>query len=127
MDVRFARTCYNARMRHIPTGSARSYFKVLLNSRSAQVAMMTLRPGQSSSESVENEHPKSEQWLFVIAGNGRAIVGRNRVIIKENSLLLIEKGEAHQVTNTGRKALVTLNFYCPPAYDDRGDVKPSAS
>ena len=113
-------------MRHLSTSAVRSYFKVLTSSRSAQVAMMTLRAGQSSSDSVENEHPKCEQWLFVIAGSGRAIVGKSRVQIKENSLLLIEKGEPHQVTNTGRKALVTLNFYCPPAYDDQGEVKPSA-
>jgi mannose-6-phosphate isomerase-like protein (cupin superfamily) len=114
-------------MRHIPTGAVRSYFKVLTSSRSAQVAMMTLRPGQSSSERVENEHPKAEQWLFVVRGSGRAIVGKNRVMLKANSLLLIEKGEPHQVTNTGRSAMVTLNFYCPPAYDDQGEVKDSVT
>jgi len=89
--------------------------------------MMTLRPGQSSSERFENEHPKAEQWLFVVRGAGRAIVGKNRVTLKANSLLLIEKGEPHQVTNTGRSAMVTLNFYCPPAYDDQGEVKDSVT
>jgi hypothetical protein len=38
----------------------------------AQAAMMTLRPGQSSSDEPVNEHPRCEQWLFVIAGAGRA-------------------------------------------------------
>jgi mannose-6-phosphate isomerase-like protein (cupin superfamily) len=101
-------------------------FDVLHATRAAQAAMMTLRPGQSSSDGPENEHPRAEQWLFVVKGSGRAIVGKNRVQLKANSLLLIEKGEAHQVTNTGRRAMVTLNLYVPPAYDDDGNVRPVA-
>ena len=33
----------------------------------------------------------------------------------------IEKGEPHQITNTGTLPLVTLNVYAPPAYDRSGD------
>jgi mannose-6-phosphate isomerase-like protein (cupin superfamily) len=110
-------------MRHIATSSDRSFYKVLHNTGDAQAAMMTLRPGQSSSESVESEHPRCEQWCFVVAGNGRATMGKRTVALKAGSLLLIEKGEPHKVTNTGRKSLVTLNFYCPPAYNEDGDVK----
>jgi mannose-6-phosphate isomerase-like protein (cupin superfamily) len=112
-------------MRHIRTGIVRSNFKVLTSTRSAQAAMMTLRPGQSSSDEVMNEHPRAEQWLFVVSGTGRAIVGKSRVALKTNSLLLIEKNEPHQVTNTGRKPLITLNLYVPPAYDDQGEVRPA--
>jgi mannose-6-phosphate isomerase-like protein (cupin superfamily) len=111
------------RMRHFAAAPVRSFFKVLHSTRDAQAAMMTLRPGQSSSEQVENEHPRCEQWCYVVRGSGRASVGKRRVALRAGSLLLIEKNEPHQVTNTGRKPLVTLNFYCPPAYDDQGDVK----
>jgi len=39
---------------------------------------------------------------------------RNRSIpLRPNDLLLIEKGEKHQIINTGRKDLVTINFYIP--------------
>ena len=85
--------------------------------------MMTLRPGQSTSDEPENEHPRCEQWLFVLSGAGRAVVGERRVALKANSLLLIEKGEPHQIKNTGRTPLVTLNFYAPPAYTKAGDLK----
>src|SRR3954471_9490701 len=118
-----AQTRYNAGMRHIATGSARSMFKVLHSTAAAEAAMMTLRPGQSTSDEVVNEHPRCEQWLFVIAGSGRATVGKRSVKLRENSLLLIEKGEAHRITNTGRGKLVTLNFYAPPAYTEDGDLK----
>jgi mannose-6-phosphate isomerase-like protein (cupin superfamily) len=110
-------------MRHIKTGSKRAMFTVLHATRSAEAAMMTLKPGQSTSDAPENEHPRCEQWLFVLSGSGRAVVGKRRVAIKPNSLLLIEKGEAHQITNTGRTPLVTLNFYAPPAYTKAGDLK----
>jgi len=110
-------------MRHIKTGSKRAMFTVLHATRSAEAAMMTLKPGQSTSDAPENEHPRCEQWLFVVSGSGRAVVDKRRVAIKANSLLLIEKGEPHQITNTGRTPLVSLNFYAPPAYTKSGDLK----
>lgn len=110
-------------MRHIKTGSRRGFFKVLAASDSAQSAMMVLRPGQKTGESIENEHPNCEQWLFVISGGGTARVGKRKVALREHSLLLIEKDEAHQIENTGRRRpLVTLSLYVPPAYDEKGDV-----
>ena len=109
-------------MKHFKTASHRSFFKVLHATRSAQAAMMVLQPGQATGEEPENEHPWAEQWLFVISGAGRAKVGRSRVSLSEDSLLLIEKGEAHQVVNTGRRPLVTLNLYAPPAYTADGEL-----
>jgi mannose-6-phosphate isomerase-like protein (cupin superfamily) len=115
------------RMQCLETEGRREFFKVLLNSASAQAAVMTLRPRQSSSDDVENEHPRCEQWLYVIRGSGYALVGKKRVVLNKGSLLLIEKNEPHQVTCTGRASMVTLNLYVPPAYDSDGDLKPSAS
>ena len=110
-------------MRHLKTGTKRSMFSVLHATRNAEAAMMTLRPGQSTSDEPENERPRCEQWLFVLSGAGRAVVGKRRVALKPNSLLLIEKGEPHQISNTGHAPLVTLNFYAPPAYTRAGDLK----
>jgi len=101
---------------------------MLHGTANVQAAMMTLRPGGETEEQPENEHPRSEQWVFVLAGSGEAIVGKERgstrrVKIGENSLLLIEKGELHQIRNTGRKNMRTINFYAPPAYDETGEPK----
>jgi mannose-6-phosphate isomerase-like protein (cupin superfamily) len=114
-------------MKHVKTGRRKPQFAVLAATSSAQAAMMTLQPGGSTGERVENEHPNAEQWLFVVSGSGRATVGKRTVKIAENSLLLIEKGEPHKITNTGRSRLVTLNFYVPPAYTKSGDVKLAAT
>ena len=113
-------------MKHVATASRRKkLFEVLLASPTAQAATMTLRPGQSSSDEPENEHPKAEQWMLVLSGTGRAGAGKRRVPIKPGSLILIERNEAHQITNTGTVNLVTFNLYVPPAYDSRGEVKRS--
>jgi mannose-6-phosphate isomerase-like protein (cupin superfamily) len=110
-------------MRHMHIGSHRAFFRVLTSSDSAQAAVMVLNPGQATGEK-QNEHPRAEQWLYVISGGGRARVGRRSVKLKEGSLLLVEQNEEHQVENTGRKKpLVTLNFYVPPAYQRDGDVR----
>jgi mannose-6-phosphate isomerase-like protein (cupin superfamily) len=109
-------------MKHIKTGTHRRTFETRANSRTAQAAMMVLRPGQSTGEPM-NEHPQSEQWLFVLSGSGTALVNKRRVAIKKNSLLLIEKGKIHQVANTGHGSLITLNFYTPVAYTADGELK----
>ena len=110
-------------MRHLNTSSHRAFFRVLASSDSAQAAVMVLKPGQTTGEK-QNEHPRAEQWLYVISGGGRARVGKRSVQLKEGSLLLVEQNEEHQVENTGRKKpLVTLNFYVPPAYTPDGKVR----
>ena len=115
-------------MKHFKTGRSRKEFELLHKTRSAQAAMMTLKPGGTSDDDPSNEHPASEQWLFVIAGTAEARIGPKRaglrrVPIQEGSLLLIEKGELHQIKNVGRKLLRTINFYIPPAYDSKGKPK----
>lgn len=113
-------------MKHLRTTDHRKLFDVMSDTKQAQAAMMTLRPGQSSSDEPENEHPRCEQWLYVIRGTGRAIAGKQRTIIRAGSLLLIEKNEPHQITCTGRSSLVTLNLYVPPAHDRKGEVLAAA-
>ena len=84
---------------------------------------MVLKPGESSSDSVTDEHPKAEQWLFVVAGSGRAKVKAQQRKLTTGSLLLIPRNTPHQITNTGRTRLITLNIYAPPAYTSDGRVK----
>ena len=63
-------------------------------------------------------------WLFVLSGTGTAQVNKRRYRLRAGSLVLIERGDEHQVQNTGRARLRTLNIYVPPAYDARGDELP---
>lgn len=113
-------------MKHILTSNENQLFSPLLNTTAVQAAVMVLQPGESSSESIADEHPASEQWLFVIDGFGVAVTHQQNVEIEPGSLILIETDEPHQIRNTGKSPLRTLNFYAPPAYTSTGQVRSTA-
>ena len=97
-------------------------FRVAFNVRRAQAAEMVLAPGESEGNA-DNRHRGADQWLYVVAGIGVAVVEGKRVPLKAGTLLVIERGERHEVRNTGRGLLKTLNFYYPPAFAKDGDPK----
>ena len=90
-------------------------FKVIAGNEKSQAAVMTLGPDESTG-GPDNKHENSDQWLYVISGNGAAIINGKEVAVQHGALLLIEAGENHEIKNTGPEPLKTLNFYCPPAY-----------
>ena len=99
-------------------------FRVALGNRRAQAAEMVLAPGGSEGDS-DNRHRGADQWLYVVAGTGTAVVNGRRITLGRGKLLLIERGDRHQIRNTGRGLLRTLNIYVPPAYARDGDERPA--
>lgn len=104
-----------ASVQHVRVPGGRGFFTVLAGTGRSQAAAMVLRPGQSTGGE-DNVHASSDQWLYVVSGAGRAVVGGRTLDLGAGSLLLIEAGEPHEITNTGREPLVTVNVYAPPAY-----------
>ena len=102
----------------------RSDFAVVLGNKRSQAAEMVLPPGESEGGS-DNRHRGADQWLFVVSGSGQATVNRRRYPLKAGTLLLIERGDTHEIKNTGWRKLVTLNLYVPPAYTDDGEELPA--
>ena len=95
-------------------------FRVMFGDAHAQAAQMTLAAGATEGDS-ENRHRGADQWVYVVVGKGAAIVEGKRVHLREGSLLLIKRGERHEIRNTGTGPLKTLNIYVPPAYTSNGD------
>ena len=91
------------------------FFEVLAGTGKSQIASMVLQPGQVSGE-YGNEHPESDQILYVIDGKGFALVEKQRTELAAGDLVLIEAGEDHQIGCEGTEPLRTINFYSPPAY-----------
>lgn len=98
-------------------------FRVALRNRRAQAAEMVLPPGGAEGDA-GNRHRGADQWLFVVAGTGAALMKGRRVPLRPGTLLLIERGDRHEIKNTGRRPLRTLNVYVPPAYTKSGDELP---
>lgn len=102
-------------MRHTNVKDAEGFFRVVAGTKRSQAATMILRPGQSTGGE-DNVHATEDQWLYVVSGTGEAAVEGRARALSEGSLLLIEAGETHEIRNTGRTDLVTINVYAPPAY-----------
>jgi mannose-6-phosphate isomerase-like protein (cupin superfamily) len=97
-------------------------FRVIPGNRASQAAEMVLLPGGTEGDS-DNRHRGADQWLYVLAGSGEAVVNKKRHKLRAGNLLLIERREEHQIKNTGRGLLRTLNFYVPPAYRKDGNPR----
>jgi mannose-6-phosphate isomerase-like protein (cupin superfamily) len=98
-------------------------FRVALGNSRSQGAAMTLAAGDSEG-GPDNRHRGADQWLFVVSGSGVALLNGRRTRLRAGSLVLIERGDRHEIRNTGRTPLRTLNIYVPPAYTTSGDELP---
>jgi len=98
-------------------------FRVAVGNRRSQAAEMVLAPGDSEGGR-DNRHRGSDQWLYVVAGSGLAVINGKRHALRARVLVLIEQGDTHEIRNTGRGPLRTLNFYVPPAYTKSGEPSP---
>jgi mannose-6-phosphate isomerase-like protein (cupin superfamily) len=98
-------------------------FRVALGNRRCQAAEMVIPPGEAEG-GPGNRHRGADQWLFVVAGRGTARIKGRAHPLKEGTLLLIEHGDEHEIRNTGRGLLKTLNLYSPPAYTPSGNELP---
>ena len=100
-------------------------FRVAFGTRRAQAAEMVIRPGGAEG-GPSNRHRGADQWLYVVQGIGMARVNGRRYRLRPGTLMLIERGDRHEIRNDGRAPLRTLNFYLPPAYRAGGDALPPA-
>lgn len=101
-----------------------SDFEVAVTLRDVQAAQMVLAPG-SSTGGPRNRHAGADQWLYVVSGTGLAVIDGESHPLGQGSLLVIERGEAHEIRATGEQPLSTINFYSPPAYADDGEPLPA--
>ena len=99
-------------------------FRVVLANRRAEAAVMVISPGDAEGDA-RNRHRGADQWLFVVSGTGLATVNERRYRLGKDVLLLIERGDRHEIRNTGTIPLTTLNFYAPSAYTKAGNTLPA--
>jgi len=110
-------------MQHTSVGT-RAGFHVLIGDDRSQAASMAIAPGEHEG-GPDNRHGGADQWLYVVDGEGEAIVNGQTLAIRAGTLILIQRGDLHEIRNTGRVPLETLNIYVPPAYSTEGDELPA--
>ena len=95
-------------------------FRVSVGNDRSQGAVMVLAKGSCEGGS-DNRHGGADQWLVVISGTGAAIINGHKVPLRAGSIVLIERGDIHEIRNTGRSLLKTVSVYVPPAYKADGN------
>jgi mannose-6-phosphate isomerase-like protein (cupin superfamily) len=101
----------------------RQGFHVLVGDEHSQAASMVIAPGDHEG-GAGNRHRGADQWLYVESGSGEAHVNGHAYPIEAGSLVLVQRGDTHEIRNTGTTPLKTLNIYVPPAYTASGDERP---
>ncbi len=99
-------------------------FRLAFRVGSVQAAEMVIAPGDSEG-GPDNRHSGADQWLYVVAGTGVATVEGKPQSLEPGCLLVVERGESHQIRNTGRTLLKTLNLYSPAAYVNEDEELPA--
>ncbi len=94
-----------------------SEWQILAETPRTQAGIMTI-PGRGKEGGPDNRHESSDQWLYVLSGEGEACVNGTSIPLLAGSLLLIEAGDRHEIKATEPGQLRTVNFYGPPVEFD---------
>jgi mannose-6-phosphate isomerase-like protein (cupin superfamily) len=78
----------------------RSGFRVGPGNAKSQCAAMAIPPGGSEG-GPENCHRGADQWLFVVEGKGVATVNNRKIELEVGTMLLIEAGDVHEISQLG--------------------------
>jgi mannose-6-phosphate isomerase-like protein (cupin superfamily) len=90
-------------------------FSVVETAQASQTAWMTLAPGEGSGPK-ENEHPRSEQVLYLVEGELSAEIGGRSFTMHAGDSVIVRRDMPHRFVNNASRPAVTFNVYTPPAY-----------
>ena len=99
-------------------------FRLGVGNDRSQSAVMVLAKGGVEGDA-HNRHRGADQWLFVVSGTGVAKINGREVDLQAGTMVLIERGDTHEIRNTGRSLLKTVSVYVPPAYKDEETELPA--
>lgn len=88
------------------------YRHVLFTGTHSQLVLMTIQPG----EEIGNEVHLVEQMLYVVEGEGEAIVGGQSEPFDKGEAVVIPAGVFHNIRNTGDEPLKLFTIYAPPQH-----------
>jgi mannose-6-phosphate isomerase-like protein (cupin superfamily) len=90
-------------------------FAVLENGRGLQTAVMVLDSGEESGP-LGNQHPQSEQVLYVVQGLVEAEIDGKHFTMAPGDSVIVPNGAPHRFVNRTMDRAVTFNVYAPKAY-----------
>jgi mannose-6-phosphate isomerase-like protein (cupin superfamily) len=86
--------------------------KVLYTAPRSQLVIMSLLAG----ESIGSEVHDVDQLIYIVKGDGVAVIDDVRVPFEKGAILCVPAGARHDVINTAEKPLKLFTVYAPPQH-----------
>jgi quercetin dioxygenase-like cupin family protein len=100
-----------------------------LTAKDAQIVFMNVTPNTNPNNEIGMETHKFDQIIFVVEGNGKAILSGKATMVKPGDMIFIPQGVEHNVINlNAKKPLKILSVYsatdipAKSAYQKKSDV-----
>lgn len=77
----------------------------------SQVVLMSIAPGGEIGEEI---HKDTDQILYLVDGEGKAVINGDEQPFKKSDLILVKAGTKHNFINTGKEDLKIITIYAPP-------------
>lgn len=88
---------------------------VIYTGQKSQLVLMSLL----SHEDIGMEtHPTSDQILFIIRGEGEAVVNGETTKIAKHSVIFVPAGTEHNIINTNEEKMKLYTVYAPSTHAD---------
>lgn len=92
-----------------------NFRRVVFTGQKTQLVVMDVPPG---GEIGLETHGHVEQILFVLSGQGEAILNGQKQAIGGGSVVVVTPGTSHNIVNTGNESLKVYTVYAPPNHID---------
>lgn len=89
-----------------------TFRSVLFTGEKSQLVIMSLLPGEDIGEEVHD----LDQLLYLVKGEGVAVIEGKEVAFEKGSLFCVPKGTRHNVKNLGDEPMKLFTVYAPPQH-----------
>lgn len=88
---------------------------VLHTTSHSQVVIMSLLPGEDIGMEV---HQTSDQILYIVSGEGEAIINGEKKLIAKHSIIYVPAGANHDIINESKEPMKLFTIYAPAIHKD---------
>ncbi|MCF6276566.1 MAG: cupin domain-containing protein [Candidatus Magasanikbacteria bacterium] len=90
------------------------YRRVLYTSKSSQLVVMNIQPG----DEIGSEVHELDQFIRVEQGEAKVVLDGVESVLKDDFAVVIPAGTEHNVINIGESELKVYSIYSPPEHKD---------
>jgi len=83
------------------------------SARNMALAIGIFQPGEGL---VLHDHPKEEEFYYILCGKGTVTIGEEEREVKEGNVLYVPMGVKHRIVNTGSEELRSVFVLSPPTW-----------